>query len=239
MRLADHDRRDRPSLDSRPSPEPLIVEPCLTLGTAPDRDDHQPRSGDPRPLGPRAGRRREPRREARGLRRARAVPPDRAEPLRAGPGLAVPPCALPLRHPGRPGDPRHGPDPVRRLHGPDGAAVRAGDRGLPRGDASATGPTARSAAPWPRPTSRSPFRPWPTRCGGRSGAARATAGCSGSAASTSTRSASIPRLLERESDDGALPDPGRADARCGWTSRTAAGPTSSSSAWIFPKARGC
>ena len=57
-----------------------------------------------------------------------------SKPVRAGPRLALSPCPLPLRDPGRPGDPRIGPDPVRRLHGPDGASLRTGDRDLSRDD---------------------------------------------------------------------------------------------------------
>ena len=95
--------------------------------------------------------------------------------------------------------------PFDGFHGPDGAPLRAGDRRVPRGDAPRRAQRRDLPAPWPRPTSRSPSRPWPTRCGDRSGAARATAGCSGSAASTSTRSASIPGSSTRESDDALFP----------------------------------
>ena len=96
------------------------------------------------------------------------------------------------------------------------------------------GPTAPSAVRWRRPTSRSRSRPWPIRCGDRFEVARVTAGCSGSAASTSIRSGSIPdfsiairtRLCSR-SWSRRRP--------CGWIYRTAAGPTSFSSAWISLK----
>ena len=76
---------------------------------------------------------------------------------------------------------------------------------------ASTAPTARSPAPWPRLTSGSPTRPWPTRSAGRSGAAPGTAGCSGSARSTSTRSGSTPGCWSGPRGRP-VPDPGRADA---------------------------
>ena len=183
-----------------------------TAGPAPHRDDHPRRPADPGPLGPRAGRRLEPGREAPGLRGARAVPPDAHEPLRAGPRLALPPRALSLRHPGFPRGPRHGADPVRRLPGPDGAAVRAGDRRLPRGDAARR--AERRDLQRPGPGLRAGRLPGPGRPGAAIGPELPgqpldVPGRRGGRASAAHPPPAPGARVGRR----ALPDPGRADAR--------------------------
>ena len=100
------------------------------------------------------------------------------------------------------------------------------------------GPNGTICSAWRRPTIRLPSRPWPTRSAGRSGAARGIAGCSGSAAWTSIPCGSIP------ASSSAIPTTPftrswSSARRYGWTFRTAPGRTSSSWAWIIPKARGC
>ena len=160
---------------------------------APHRDDHPLRSGDPRPLGPRPG----------GRGRAVAEKLEACDELeqfrRARQNLYERVRASLFLH------------ALYRYEIQDGPAIRGTGlipfsgfmdlmerryeqaiatfletmqpRRAQRRDLSAR---------WRRPTSRSPSRPWPTRCADRSGAARATAGCSGSAGSTSIRCGSIP-----------------------------------------------
>ena len=177
-----------------------------SLGTTPDRDHHQLRPGDPRPLGPRADRRRpaSPRSCAAcdELERFRQR---QREPLRAGPGLAVPPRDLPLRRPGRPDGPADRADPVRRVQGPDGAAVRAGDRRVPRGDARRR--PQRRDRQRPGAGLRADRLPDPGRPGAAVGPELPGQPLD---VPRRRRSTSIPlrihpRLLERESDDALFP----------------------------------
>ena len=86
-------------------------------------------AGDPRPLGPRAGPGRRPRRQCSRPATTWRRFARRAENLyERVPRLDVPARDLSLRDPGRRRSiTRHRPHPVRRLPGPDGSPVRAGD----------------------------------------------------------------------------------------------------------------
>ena len=175
-----------------------------------------------------------------GVRRARAVPPGRATTSTSGSG---PRCSstrsTATTSRTRRGPAGHGADPVRRVQGPDGAAVRAGDRVVPRGDAATTGPTARSASALAQAYEQVAYQTLadqvravgpelpgqpldvPGRRRGRASRSGSTPGSS--SASRTTRSS-------RSWSSG---------RRSGSTSRTAPGPTSSSWAWTTPRGPGC
>ena len=93
----------------------------------------------------------------------------------------------------------------------------------------------RCPAPWPSRITNWGSRRWPTRCGAASVPCAAINGCSASGIPATTRCGSA-------RTDGAGPEQRPVSLSCGsgrpcaWTSRTAAGATFFSSAWISPKA---
>ena len=174
----------------------------------------------------------------RRLRDARGVPPGLGEPLRAGPRLDVPARDLPLspcRR--RPGSARRG---RSRSTGSrtscSGGSSRRSRRSARRRDAR--GPTARSPAPWPSPTSRSPYQTLADQV------RRSVRNCPGNRWMFRVGQADEhPIRLHSAAAEARVADEGSSRSwssarRSGSTCRTAPGPTSSSSAWTIPRGRG-
>ena len=127
-------------------------------------------------------------------------------------------AVLPLRHPPLP--------PARQARRARGAALIPFDGyehllhrrfeeaidDLPGRARRATARATPSPARWPRPTTASASRRWPTRCAAACAPCAATSGCSASATRPTTRCASGRELLRARRGDGSVPDPAR-DAR--------------------------
>ncbi len=150
--------------------------------------------------------------------------------------LSVGNLSLPFAGPTR----RHsiGFDSVCRLRASVVATFRRSDRHISCRPKRRTGPAMVWPARWPRPTTNSAFKHSPTRSAAACERCAATSGCFDS---------DIPPIIPlRMRNELLQADPlTRARCRCfarrrrfGWISRTVRGATSSSSAWIFPKARG-
>ena len=180
----------------------------------------------------------ERRRETRGLRGARTVSPRPAEPLRTGPRLALSPCALPLRDPGSTRRSRRGHIPFagfmdlmeRRYEQAIATFLEAMQaRRAQRRDLQRAGAGLRADR------LRDPGRPGAAVGSELSGQSLDVPGRRRRRASAAASSPASRARVGR----GAVSRSWSSRRPCGWTCRTAAGPTSSSSAWIFPRARGC
>ena len=133
---------------------------------------------------------------------------------------------------------RQGPGAVRGLHAAAGPAFRGGDRRFPRGRRTIRPQRRHRQRPGrrlPGPGLSNPGRPGPPQRPLRPRQpVDVSHGPSGRPPAGDPAGAETPR--DRRSNPFRSSSNGR---RSAWTSRTAAGATSSSWAWIFPRGRGC
>ena len=239
---AERELRPRPS--DRPSPRPHAIDrpraghddpagnPLIETITS-------RRPGRPRPADPGPARRAVDRRGPRGLRRAGGVPPGRARTSTSGSGPRCS-CTRSTATGSRtsPDLPAGGADPVRRVHRPDGAAVRAGDRRVPGGRCAATGPNGTIASALAQAYEQVTYQTLADQvrrsvrsCQGNRWMFRVGAGRRAPDPASTPGSWSGPRTTacSRSWSSG---------RRSGSTCRTRPGPTSSSSGWTTPRGPG-